>query len=57
MKKVITLCMMIIALGFVTVGCGGGGKPDKAPAPDATSSHEGHDHAKDAVEKDSAEAE
>jgi len=33
MKKIVALCMMMIALGFVTVGCGGGSKPAKAPAP------------------------
>ena len=54
MKKIIVLCSMIVALGFVTTGCGGD-KPDTpAPAPAATDTppadaqnhddHEGHDH-------------
>jgi len=45
MKKIVALCTMVIALGFVTVGCGGGSKPAQTPAqPEATGSHEGHDH-------------
>ena len=44
MKKIVVLCMMIVALGFVAVGCGGGSStPAPGPAP-AVDSHEGHDH-------------
>ena len=52
MKKIIALCSIVIALGFVTIGCGGD-KPDAtAPAAVDTPSadvhdhddHEGHDH-------------
>ena len=47
MKKIIVLCSMIVALGFVTTGCGGGDGPATSTpvtqtAPD--NSHEGHDH-------------
>jgi|GEM_PF-3113934 len=35
MKKIIALCSMIVALGFVATGCGGGA-PAPAPAPEAT---------------------
>lgn len=35
MKKFTALCMMIIALGFVTVGCGGATAPAPAPADSA----------------------
>ena len=34
MKKIIALCSMIVALGFVAAGCGGGSSPAPvAPAP------------------------
>ena len=48
MKKIIALCMMIIALGFVTTGCGGS-SPAPAPAPpvNAGDGHAGHDHGAD----------
>ena len=32
MKKIIALCSMIVALGFVAAGCGGGSAP-VTPAP------------------------
>jgi len=35
MKKIIALCSMIVALGFVATGCGGGA-PAPASAPAAT---------------------
>ncbi|MDR0329012.1 MAG: hypothetical protein LBI05_12035 [Planctomycetaceae bacterium] len=54
MKKLIVLCAMIVALGFVATGCGDSAKKPAAPASPATTtpsdadekgdSHEGHDH-------------
>jgi len=36
MKKFVALCMMVVALGFVAVGCGGAKKPTPPPAPPVT---------------------
>ena len=33
MKKLLILCAMVIALGFVATGCGGGGSSKPAPTP------------------------
>jgi len=50
MKKIIVLCVMIIALGFVATGCGSGKAPAPTPAPPAADSHEGHDHGAEAAD-------
>ena len=48
MKKIIVLCSMIVALGFVATGCGGGDdKPDtpaSTPAATDTPAADDHDH-------------
>ena len=47
MKKIIVLCSMLVALGFVITGCGGDDKPvapAAAPAAADTPTVDDHDH-------------
>ena len=47
MKKLIVLCSMIVALGFVATGCGGG---DSKPAPATPEVNDSVDEDEDAGE-------
>ena len=48
MKKIIVLCSVIVALGFIATGCGGDDKPVTPPtapaATDAPPAADDHDH-------------